>query len=84
MNKKIIAIFILFVLLILVPIFFPLPQPTPIGTDLSCKTFSIDVKQNLENLDKQIELCEEKCNEIGLDLYSSTCRNDKILCLCLE
>ncbi len=84
MNKKIIAILILFIVVILVGTFFPLPQPTSIKTDLSCKTFSIDAKQNLEDLDKRIELCEGKCNEINLTLSSSTCRDDKIICLCLE
>lgn len=84
MNKKSIAIIILFIIVILVGTFFSFPQPTPIKTNLSCKTFSIDVKQNLENLDKQVEFCEEKCQEINLDLSSSTCRDDKVICLCLD
>ena len=71
-------------MVVLVGILFPLPSPTLIQTDFSCKTFSFDVKQNLEDLDKQIEFCENECQKIDLDLSSSTCRDDKLVCLCLE
>ena len=81
---KIIALIILFVMVILVGTFFPLPSPTPIQTDISCKTFSLDVKQNLEDLDNQIAFCQEKCQEIGLDVSMSNCRGHKLVCLCLE
>lgn len=86
MEEKhiIILIILLFVIAFIVSIAFPLSTQISIPTNMNCKSFSFDIKQNLEDSKNNVILCEEICLDRNLEYSSLTCHKSKVFCACKE